>query len=174
MSAHKKKDDSGGKQELEEVVDNLRHWKDNCNALGYDSDGEQLSLATTADGSEGGDEATKRRAEASRNTCFDKTVGRAPCFSRSTALTGIVWEVLGGLGVGRGIRKNNRLLTPVLDVFARGKEKFRQVAEGVRSTGIDCVFRSAWHGNIMGAEARDNATDTCDLENANALSERGD
>lgn len=50
------------------MADNLRHWKDNCNALGYDSDGEQLSLSTTApaaDGSEDLDEAAQRRAEAS-------------------------------------------------------------------------------------------------------------
>lgn len=69
------KDDLGGKQELEEVAENLRHWKDNCGALGYDSDGEQLSLASPApDGSEDRDEVALRRAEASV-LMFPKIVG---------------------------------------------------------------------------------------------------
>lgn len=38
--------DSGGKQELDEVAENLRHWKEHCSALGYDSDGEAMSVVT--------------------------------------------------------------------------------------------------------------------------------
>ncbi len=46
------------------MAENLRHWKDNCNALGYDSDGEQLSQTGTT-GSEGDEEIARRRLEAS-------------------------------------------------------------------------------------------------------------
>lgn len=46
------------------MVENLRHWKDNCNALGYDSDGEQLSQ-TGASGSEDDEEIARRKIEAS-------------------------------------------------------------------------------------------------------------
>lgn len=49
------KDDPAGKQELYEVVENLRHWKENCAALGYDSDGEQLSEEATQGSAEGVD-----------------------------------------------------------------------------------------------------------------------
>lgn len=49
FSVCRHQDDPGGKQELNEVVENLRHWKDNCAALGYDSDGEQLSEAGSVD-----------------------------------------------------------------------------------------------------------------------------
>ncbi|CAN0200521.1 unnamed protein product [Pylaiella littoralis] len=47
-------DDTGGKKELDEVADNLKHWKDSCAALGYESDGERLPQTTQvmADGSE--------------------------------------------------------------------------------------------------------------------------
>lgn len=46
-------DDPAGKQELHEVVENLRHWKENCTALGYDSDGEQLSEEANEGSAEG-------------------------------------------------------------------------------------------------------------------------
>ncbi|CAM9474289.1 unnamed protein product, partial [Ectocarpus fasciculatus] len=65
-------DDPGGKKELDEVVENLRHWKDNCSALGFDSDGEELSLTSprssaTTDGIDGAAEATmEERAERSQ------------------------------------------------------------------------------------------------------------
>lgn len=58
------KDDPGGKKELDEVVENLRHWKDHCTALGYDSDGEKLSQTGVA-GSEDDEEIAKHHAEAS-------------------------------------------------------------------------------------------------------------
>ncbi|CAM9590049.1 unnamed protein product, partial [Scytosiphon promiscuus] len=68
-------DDPKGKQELDEVADNLRHWKENCNALGYDSDGEQLSQTaamvdgTTAamDGSNEVNEQKKTEANGERS-----------------------------------------------------------------------------------------------------------
>lgn len=34
-------------------MENLRHWKENCAALGYDSDGEELSQVSPADGLDG-------------------------------------------------------------------------------------------------------------------------
>lgn len=59
------------------MAENLRHWKDNCNALGYDSDGEQLSLATPVeDGSEDGEEVEQRKAEASAPRTLDRGAAR--------------------------------------------------------------------------------------------------
>lgn len=61
------KDDPGGKKELDEVADNLRHWKDNCAALGYDSDGERMSQVIPAveDGSERANDVANRTADVS-------------------------------------------------------------------------------------------------------------
>lgn len=36
-------------------MENLRHWKENCAAFGYDSDGEQLSEEATQGSTEGVD-----------------------------------------------------------------------------------------------------------------------
>lgn len=63
LFSHDDKDDPAGKKELDEVADNLRHWKDNCAALGYESDGEILPQATlgAAGGSVDGDDAVVDR-----------------------------------------------------------------------------------------------------------------
>ena len=53
------------------MVENLRHWKENCAALGYDSDGEQLSEEATQASPERADDADG----ASGNERREKEVG---------------------------------------------------------------------------------------------------
>ena len=70
-----RQDDPAGKQELTEVVENLRHWKENCAALGYDSDGEQLSEEATQGSAEGvnadGASGSERREKEVRTATED-------------------------------------------------------------------------------------------------------